>query len=157
VSPEGPSSLAGAWLSECIVSVVRKTQLVSPIRDNACHTPFSSASCLGEVNYTYQISTYEVTNSQYVEFLNAIAATDPNALYNPAMSSDGGVMRSGSDGSYSYNVITGRDNMPVNFVPAVDALRFVNWLDSGQPTGMQNDASTEDGYRRFELRFQYRR
>jgi formylglycine-generating enzyme required for sulfatase activity len=39
----------------------------------------------GAVDYTYRISKYEVTNAQYVEFLNAVAASDPNGLYNSEM------------------------------------------------------------------------
>ena len=36
----------------------------------------------GAVDYTYNIGKYEVTNGQYAEFLNAVAATgDPNGLY----------------------------------------------------------------------------
>jgi len=32
----------------------------------------------GGVNYAYNIGKYETTNSQYAEFLNAVAAADPN-------------------------------------------------------------------------------
>lgn len=31
----------------------------------------------GSVQYSYSIGTYEVTNAQYAEFLNAVAQTDP--------------------------------------------------------------------------------
>lgn len=49
----------------------------------------------GSVGYVYQISKHEVTNSQYAEFLNAKAASDPSALYNTNMGSDanGGITR----------------------------------------------------------------
>ena len=39
----------------------------------------------GSVSYQYRIGKYEVTNSQYVEFLNAKAKSDPNLLYNTEM------------------------------------------------------------------------
>src|SRR5690349_14057370 len=40
----------------------------------------------GAVPYAYSIGTYEVTNTQYAEFLNAKAAiADPFGLYNPNM------------------------------------------------------------------------
>jgi formylglycine-generating enzyme required for sulfatase activity len=32
----------------------------------------------GSVPYTYWIGKYEVTNAQYAEFLNAVAATSPD-------------------------------------------------------------------------------
>ena len=40
------------------------------------------AGCFGSVAERYRISTFEVTTAQYTEFLNAVAATDANALYN---------------------------------------------------------------------------
>ncbi len=39
---------------------------------NACDT--QSQGCFGEVLYEYQIGKHEVTNRQYAEFLNAVAA-----------------------------------------------------------------------------------
>lgn len=100
----------------------------------------------GSVAYTYNIGSTEVTNAQYVAFLNAVAATDTYGLYNPAMSgSSGGIARAGSPGSYVYAPITGRANNPVNFVSFWDACRFSNWLHNGQPTGPQNASTTEDG------------
>ncbi len=35
--------------------------------------------------------------------------------------------------------------MPVNFVDFYDSLRFANWLHNGQPTGAQNNTTTEGG------------
>ncbi len=54
--------------------------------------------------YTYQIGRYEVSNAQYAEFLNAVAATDTYSLYATSMGSGvGGITRSGSSGSYTYS------------------------------------------------------
>src|SRR5262245_45705725 len=84
--------------------------------------------CKGAVGYSYQIGTYEVTNAQYAEFLNAKAASDPYGLFNPGRMDDadgwGGITRSGSSGSYTYATIAGRENRPVNFVSFFDAVRF---------------------------------
>ena len=103
----------------------------------------------GAVADTYQIGEYEVTNAQYAEFLNAVAATDTYALYSTGMGSGvGGITRSGSSGSYTYSVITDpedRGDMPVNYVSFYDSLRFANWLHNGQPTGAQDSTTTEDG------------
>lgn len=100
-----------------------------------------SASC-GAVSVTYRVARYEVTNAQYVEFLNSKAATDPLGLYNTAMGSEsrGGIERSGSPGSYTYSVKSGFDDKPVNYVSFFDALRFANWLNNGQ-----GSADTETG------------
>ena len=90
----------------------------------------------GSVGYAYNIGTYEVTNAQYAEFLNAKAASDPLGLYYTAMGSGyGGITRSGSSGSYSYAPIVGRENMPVNWVSFFDAMRFANWMNNGQGNG----------------------
>jgi formylglycine-generating enzyme required for sulfatase activity len=91
----------------------------------------------GAVAYEYRIGTTEVTNSQYVEFLNAKAASDPLALYHTGMGSDprGGISRSGSSGSYTYAVKTDMGNKPVNFVTWYDSIRFANWLHNNQGPG----------------------
>jgi len=39
----------------------------------------------GSVPYSYNIGTYEVTNGQYADFLNAKASSDPFSLYNVFM------------------------------------------------------------------------
>ena len=102
----------------------------------------------GAVPYQYSIAETEVTNAQYAEFLNAVAASDPNGLYSQDMGNVGnlgGIARSGSTGSYTYSAIAGREQMPVNFVSFYDALRFANWLHNGQPSGAQHATTTEDG------------
>src|SRR4026208_1288732 len=100
---------------------------------NACDP--QSQGCFGAVEYAYYIGTYEVTNAQYAEFLNAKAASDPLALYNPQMGMTGGyggIARIGTSGSYTYSTITGREDMPVNFVNVWSAMRFANWMNNGQ-------------------------
>ncbi len=96
----------------------------------------------GGVGYNYHIGTYEVTNGQYTAFLNAKAATDPHSLYNSSMEfgPSGGITRGGSEGSYTYSVMSGFANKPVNNVSFWDAARFTNWMTNGQGSG-----STETG------------
>jgi hypothetical protein len=91
----------------------------------------------GGVPYTYNIGTYEVSNAQYTEFLNAKAASDPLGLYNTSMGTSiyGGITRTGISGSYSYSAIAGREDKPVNMVSFFDVLRFANWLNNGQGAG----------------------
>lgn len=96
----------------------------------------------GAVGYEYRIGKYEVTNSQYVAFLNAVAAADPYGLYNPLMESsidgvafEGGITRSGSSGSYTYAAKPGYENKPVVYVSYWDAARFANWLGTGTTEG----------------------
>ncbi len=106
----------------------------------------------GSVSYNYLIGTTEVTNAQYVDFLNAVAATDTYALYSTGMSSDtsGGITRTGSSGTYVYSVKADAGAYtyaakPVNYVSWYDTLRFANWLHNGQGSGLQDASTTEDG------------
>jgi sulfatase modifying factor 1 len=102
----------------------------------------------GAVDYVFNIGKYEITAGQYTEFLNAVADTDTYGLYNANMWSDKfgcKIQRSGSSGSYTYDVAQDRANRPVNYVSWGDAARFANWLHNGQPTGAQDANTTEDG------------
>lgn len=102
----------------------------------------------GGINYDYSIGKYEVTAGQYTNFLNAIAKTDTYGVYNTSQANaqDGcGISRSGSSGSYMYSVDPAFVNRPVTYVSFFDASRFANWLHNGQPTGLQNDGTTEGG------------
>lgn len=91
----------------------------------------------GAVSYEYRIGRYEVTNAQYAAFLNSVAASDPNGLYNTRMGSDprGGIIRSGTDGAYTYMVKPNMGNQPVNWVSWYDAARMCNWMTNGQGVG----------------------
>ena len=113
----------------------------------------ATGSLYGAVSYAYDIAKYETTVSQYAEFLNAVAQTDSYGLYSPNMNLFyiDGITQTGTSGSFSYSVASGSGNKPVTFVSWFDAARFANWIHNGQPTGLQNASTTEDGaYRRPE-------
>lgn len=97
----------------------------------------ATGGVFGGVDHAYRIGTTEVTNAQYVAFLNAKAASDPLALYSTNMGSvaSGGITRSGVSGSFTYAVKTNMGNKPVNFVSWYDSIRFANWLNNGQGAG----------------------
>lgn len=124
----------------------------------------------GAVGYIYQIGKYEVTVANYTEFLNAVAKTDTYGLWNNAMqaaASVAGITRTGSQGSYVYSVMTGSSgqsaysqggtppfktttgvdssNFPITYVSWFNAARFANWMSNGQPVGLQNSTTTENG------------
>ena len=107
----------------------------------------------GGVDYEFRISKHEVTNSQYVEFLNAVAASgDPHGLYHLSdgfAPSQAGIVRTENAGIYSYAVKPDENyddgtytygNKPVNWVDTLDMARFANWLHNGQ-----GNVSTETG------------
>ena len=98
----------------------------------------------GSVGYEYSIGKYEVTNAQYTEFLNAVAtSSDPYGLYNENMGTSihAGIIRTMTSGNSSYSVKDGYALKPVMYVSFYDALRFINWLNSG---------TTEDGAYTFD-------
>ncbi len=91
----------------------------------------------GAVSYVYSIATYEVTNEQYAEFLNAVGVTSSNNyknLYNNGMTTRGIVW----DGS-SYVASSGWENKPVSYVNWYDTLRFANWINNGAESGSDTE------------------
>lgn len=101
----------------------------------------------GGVSYDYEIGKYEVTNDQYVEFLNAVASCDLYQLWDPGQTVDpmGGIDRIGDCPNSTYASKANMGNKPVNFVTLQDCMRFVNWLHNGMPTGDEDSTTTEDG------------
>ena len=104
--------------------------------------PSDPATNYGSVGYDYRIGKYEVTLSQYAAYLNAIAVTDTYGLYHSGLNST--ILRSGVSGAYSYSLLAS-PSRPLGSVSLLDAARFANWLQNGQPTGLQTAATTEDG------------
>ncbi len=102
---------------------------------------------IGSVANEYRIAKHEVTNDQYAAFLNAVGTTDTNGLYSTNMGSDprGGIKQSGFAPNLSYAVKLNMGNKPVTYVSFFTTMRFINWLHNGQPTGVQDSSTTEDG------------
>jgi dienelactone hydrolase/formylglycine-generating enzyme required for sulfatase activity len=86
----------------------------------------------GSVPYVYRIGKFEVTNSEYCEFLNAAAKKDSYRLYDRRMTGGhGGIMRSGKSGSYSYDTKVDGGKKPVGYVTWDSCARYANWLSNG--------------------------
>ena len=112
---------------------------------------------MGGVDYEFEMGKSEVSNLQYVEFLNAVASVeDTYGLYSAQMEPGAsyvignaifvtGIVQSGSPGSFSYSVAAGYEGLPVNYIDYGDAIRFANWMHNGQPVGNQDAGTTEDG------------
>ena len=90
----------------------------------------------GAVSYNYAISKTEVTNAQYVEFLNAVDPSGANLLqlFNPQMAGNlGGIeLQPGNPNGSRFVAQAGREQNPVTYVSFFDAMRFTNWLHNGQ-------------------------
>jgi sulfatase modifying factor 1 len=117
----------------------------------------SAAGGLGAVAEVFQLSRYETTNQQYVDFLNTVGGSNPNGIFNSNMAIDalGGIVQDGSPGNFTYAVKSGTNpqgvayaNAPVNFVSWFSAARFVNWLNNGlssDPATLETGAYTLNG------------
>ena len=89
-------------------------------------------------SYTYRISKYEVTNDQYVEFLNAVdpMGSDPNGVYSSYHGAD-------ARGGIAFTTVSRQRRRSIPPRPTreislsttcrfLTAMRFVNWLENGQ-------------------------
>jgi formylglycine-generating enzyme required for sulfatase activity len=95
----------------------------------------SSIRGFGKVDYSFYIQQYEVTNSQYVEFLNSVDHLGNLGLYNALMSTDninGGINRSFNTdlNKYIYSTKPNMNLKPVTFITYLSAIRYVNWISS---------------------------
>ncbi|MCA9237699.1 MAG: SUMF1/EgtB/PvdO family nonheme iron enzyme [Planctomycetales bacterium] len=117
----------------------------------------------GSVDHAFRISKYEVTNTQYVEFLNA---TDPAGsqghLFDfsqlPEYERGGIQFDNQAANGLKYDAIAGRENMPVLWISAPRAQMFVNWLENGQGsgdyvTGTYDLTANSDGTRKSTATF----
>ena len=103
-------------------------------------TPFIAAG--QEATYSFNISN-KITVYQYVEFLNNIAYIVDGDTYSLYDSSIGlKIYRTLQSGKYIYTCNTNDEPIYVNYF---QALRFINWIKNGKPTGQQNNFTTENG------------
>ena len=125
LAPQSASAVTIAW---------------SPVGNPGNANDAATGNLYGGVGYNYNIGTYDVTASQYAEFLNAKDRTGANTLglFNDAMSGSlwGAISFSAGNANGSkYGVIAGRGIHPANDVSWYDAIRFANWLNNGQGSG----------------------
>lgn len=110
--------------------------------DNAGNAP-DPLTGRGSVAYDYLLGTFEVTNTQYVEFLNGVDPTGTNSLqlYSNEMAGDfGGILNNGGVDGSRYLLKPGSEQEPVSQVSWFDSIRFTNWVNNGQ-----GNSSTETG------------
>jgi len=98
-----------------------------PIGDagNSDDDPGYSGVGFGGVNYVYYIGKYEITYSQYCEFLNAVAATDSHSLYNGSMGT--------SMMNYINLMVTPSSVVPAGAITLAYGCNFSIWNYQGIP------------------------
>lgn len=109
--------------------------------DNPPDADHFGTGARGQVKHLYRICYRKVGQGEYTIFLNAVAQSDPHGLYHDAMD----IIRSGTDGAYTYDVSGRVAHHPVRHVSWFDALRYCNWLHHGKPKGPSSPHTTEAG------------
>lgn len=92
----------------------------------------------GYVGYPYRIAKFEVTNDQYIEFLNHVDpnGNNPHGVFHPYMDLYGGIRFDfGAPAGAKYTPWAHMGNKPVIAVSFLQAMRFANWLHNGQGSG----------------------
>lgn len=100
----------------------------------------------GCVPHEYEIYSSELSNDEYVEFLNAVAAkSDPHGLFQIDMQIGvvGGIVRNGVPPNLTYRAKAGYGRRPVTYLSWFSLARYVNWLHYGKPRGAQVLGVTE--------------
>lgn len=95
-----------------------------------------------------RVGKFEVTNTEYAAFLNAVArSSDPYGLFSPLQSVHfwGGINRQEREGEFVYAVKPGYGELPATYVSAHDAIRFANWLHYGRPSTGKSEQGTTEG------------
>jgi len=69
----------------------------------------------------YYIDKYEITNQEYCLFLNATDSMGTHWYEGMEIS------RTGTQGSYQYKVLSGKENYPIRYVIYADAEDFATW------------------------------
>lgn len=93
----------------------------------------------GRVDYVYEIGKYEVSNSEYIQFLNSAATkAGSNKYYVWGKQEESapkcGIERTGAgtdESPFTYTLKSGKENKPAIYITAYAAARFCNWLETG--------------------------
>lgn len=118
----------------------------------------------GSVGYDYMMCEHPVTQDEYCEFLNAVAAADSDSYHDMLYIKDsphystgeygdmgmgraphGYITRSGTNGNYSYEVEAKHRNKPIGHMNIKTCARYCNWLHNGKPIGELDESTTENG------------
>lgn len=116
--------------ASCIALLCHSRAVATPVNFVSQDMAFVVVNPTG--GKAFGIGTYEVTVSEYVAFLNSVAATDPYNLYTGKSTL---IARVGSSGSYRYASQPFKQNLPVDNVNWYQAARFANWMTNNRTPG----------------------
>lgn len=90
----------------------------------------------------YSSAFLKIRAEDYCAFLNDVAASDPDDLYDQKLSSDplvSSIVRTGEPLNYHYEVIAGRENLPISYLNSFDEEAYYQWLKNSQLSSDQNN------------------
>lgn len=141
-----PSPLR-AWV--LVGNLTNPPSLELPIRccNHRC-VPGLGGGCpdtgFGSVDHSFEIQPANVTVSEYLVFLNAVAADDPHQLYVNSMSD--WIVRTPPYPNSTYALADpALAERPMVRVDFFSMLRYANWMHNDRPSGAAGPATTEDG------------
>lgn len=114
-------------LASCVLVATHSIVVAAPINYTSQGMAFVVVNPSGR--QPFGMGTYEVTVSEYVAFLNSVAATDTYSLYSGKSDL---IARAGASGSYRYATQPFKGNVPVNNVNWYQAARFANWMTNNR-------------------------
>ena len=140
VPPSNASGDTGFRLASSSLSALSYSSFVT-VGDINNLNDTRSGQAYGAVNYVYQIGKYTVTNTEYVEYLRAVATSSDTYVLRIG---PGAISVSGF-GYYTYTISSNMENKPVVGLSWFNCARYCNWLSNGKPSGAQNSTTTENG------------
>ncbi|CEN35115.1 SUMF1/EgtB/PvdO family nonheme iron enzyme [Capnocytophaga cynodegmi] len=101
---------------------------------------------------SYRISKYEVTNAQFVKFLNEKGNQIEQGMYyyyGADKDRERGIVKKGN----SYEVVKGRENYPVTYVSWYGANAYAKWVGGKLPTEAQWEFASLGGIKSNKFKF----
>ena len=97
------------------------------------------------ISYSFSASN-KIVLAEYVLFLNSVAFVvvdgDTYGLYTGLEKK---IQRATSSGRYVYQIWGSFSSYEPVYVTSLQAIRYINWIQNGKPTGAQNNFTTENG------------